>query len=232
MFKLGTFNVGNTPFTLDTTPGLMSALGFTGPDINSYHADIPLPITVPGTGTQGQEAAFAAAAKDNGTGNPFYVILTDEPNQLFAYFHSLQVTAPGDLAREIGGVAFNHPDRLNNIYGQKVIITPKDSAPITAEVVFVSTFSADFLDNGDANGFPWGVSPYFSNPTVALTDLFKIPESIRGDRTPNTYYLTIIGCQNKNPGEISVTSPSMPWDQAYTLNTTNRSLLTLKFTLP
>src|SRR3990172_9846532 len=96
LFKLGSFNLGKK-FTLETTPELMLAVGFSKPDTILYTADFPLPIIVPTFATEEQRAIFDEARSNNSDGNPYYVILTEKPNHLFLAFHSLQTTSPGDL---------------------------------------------------------------------------------------------------------------------------------------
>jgi hypothetical protein len=225
LFKLGSFDVGRQPFEMETTPQLMLGIGYSKPDTRIYSANFPLPIAVPAFGSEEQRATFDNAAKNNSDGNPYYVILTEKPNHLFLAFHSFQTTPPGDLAREIGAVAFNHPDRFEtDILGQKVIITPKGSSPIEAEIVYASPpIPGEVFDNGTDGVFPWGYKPVFDNPLIAFTSKFGIPEPISNGNTSETYFLTIIGCQNSIPGEIS---------DLLVQNSANRTLLTLKFTLP
>lgn len=235
MFKLGTFDVSTTPFTLDTTSDLMKLLNqrdfF---NVNrSTHADIPLPITTPDRGTDAQRAVFEKSARDNASGNAYYVFGTDQRNHILLNMHSLWMSAPGDLARLVGGWAYNNPDKLDKLYGQKLVLTPEGAAPITAEVVFVETIpDGEFYDGKSADTYPWALLPGDKNPSLALLENLGIPESVVKDKTPGVYYITIAGCQNIVPGNIDAVSPSMSWGEAYTLNTTNTSLLTLKFTLP
>lgn len=233
LFKLGSFNTATTPFTLETTTDLMKLMGKLDWFITrSTHADIPLPITTPTLGTEDQLQIFEKSARDNASGNAYFVIGTDQPNHVLLNMHSLWISAPGDLARQIGGWAYNNPDKLDKLYGQKLILTPKGSAPITAEIAFVETMPDDEFNKGKNGVTPWGFLPGNENPTIAILTDLGIPDSIVKDKTQGVYYLTIEGCQNIVPGNIDVVSPSMSWNEAYTLNTTNVSLLTLKFTLP
>lgn len=225
LFKLGTFDVGRVGFKMETTPGLMLGIGYSKPDTRIYTADFPLPITVSGFGTEEQGKIFDGAAKNNSAGNPYYVILTEKSNHLLLASHSFQITPPGDLAREIGAVAFNHPDRFEkDIRGQKVIITPKGSKPFEAEIVYASPpIPGNIFDNGVEGVFPWGYKPIFDKPLIAFTFKFGIPESVLESDDPDTYFLTIVGCQNAIPGEIS---------DLLSQNSANRTLITLRFTLP
>lgn len=229
LFKLGSVNFATTPFTLQIPLEVMKIIDYT--EARSYHSDFPLPITGMGFGTPEQQAIFEKAAKDNSSGNPYYVMLSDKPGQIFVDGHSLQWSAASDASRVLGGAVNQNPDKLNQLIGQKLILTPKGHAPIEAEIAYIQTVSEDFYDHGGANGSPWGFLPY-KGITIARTKILNIPETIRNDKTPNVYYLTIVGCQNKIPGNIDTTSPSMPWAKAYALNTANRSLLTLKIVLP
>lgn len=232
IFKLGAFDVASTKFTLETTPKLMALLGKQDPDdIRITHGDKPLPIIFSQGPSEEQRNVYKKSAKDNSSGNAYYVIGTNRRNHVLIDMHSFQVSAPGDIAREVGGWAYNNPDRLNELWGQKVILTPYGMQSLITEVQYTSTMSFKEYNEGKGQYSPWATLPN-DGPKIALLEELGIPETIVNDKEPDVYYLTIAGCQNKYPGNIDAPIGGMSWDEAYELNTANTSLLTLKFKLP
>lgn len=226
-FILGKFDTSTDTFNIKTTELLQTLLGHIKGTTRTLYADIPLPVTDPGFGNPIQEKIFEDAASDHSQGNPYYVILTDRPNHIFLDFHSLQLNSPGDLAREIGGFAFKHPEKTKELYSQIIPIDIKNVGTLGAQIANIQTVTESFFDGTDINS-PWRV--YDSeNVVFAALDKLDFPDDIKNNSIPGVYYITIIGCQNKNPGEISVNLFNP--DKAYAENTFNRSLLTLRITI-
>jgi hypothetical protein len=210
----------------------MAAIGKRSFAIRYTNGDIPHPIKTPDFGTEDQKNIFRKSGIDNSSGNAYYVVGTNRRNHVFFEMHSLWMSTPGDLARELGGWAYNNPDELDSLLGKQLILTPDSSTPISAEVVFVQTMPREAYYDGKNGLFPWQFLPGNENPRLAVLETMGLPETITEDKTPDVYYITIIGCQNKVPGVRDKESKTMSRDEAYILNTTNSSLLTLKFKLP
>lgn len=223
-FVIGGINFATTPFILEAPGSLQIALGHVIHIPHIYTADFPLPVT----GLEFNNDVFNAGGEDNSSGNPYFVILTDRANHLFLNFHSLQRSAPGDFAREVDGFLFKNPEESENIIGSYVNITI-EGRDLPAEIVNSVTISESLINTFDGNS-PWGF--YLGNLSYifANTKIFGIPDAIRNDTTPGVIYLTFIGCQNVNPGNVSINKdhPS----EAYAENTANRSLVTLRIVIP
>lgn len=229
-FFFGELDMRVTPFKLDAPPELEAFLGYTDEDaLPETHADTALPF---GAEDFGSEKQLELQKKQNEEFdkaryhhplNPYYLILSDIPNLLFFTFHSLQESAPGDMARVLGGFVYRNkedPQKLGELYKQKFILTFEGKAPISAEIVNVTTVSKEFYDDLTESG-PWGIDEE-TDSLIGLTDSFKISRSIRDYETPGVYYMTIIGCQSEIPGKPSL---------LYSQNIVNRTLLTLRITI-
>lgn len=220
-FTLGSFDAAKTPFSVKFSEDLNSLLGFIPGANKELTADIPLPIKVPTFGTEEQLKVFEKAAIINIDGNPYYVITTDQSNHLFFYFHSITSTSVGEVARKITTFMMQHPGRTaQSVMREKVTMTINNK-PTSAEIVAVEIMDRDeFTNMGE--GSPWGVYSQGDNILFARTDKFRIPDSIRNDSTPGTYYITIVSCQSED-GKI------------YPLRSQNvqkRALVTLKIQIP
>ncbi len=209
-----------TGFTLLPSYDLQKSIGHIVPG-HTLYADIPLPLIEPGFGTEEQNSIFIKSAEDHSKGNPYFVIMTESANHLIVYFHSRQWNSPGDFAREVAGFTFKNPEDYDKVMGQKVTITI-DGSEIDAEIVSAINLTTEYFDSKD----PWNIN----NDLIlyANTEALGIPESIRNDTTPGVMYLTIVGCQNINPGDI--TDYELPGAEA--ANDANRALLTIKFNIP
>lgn len=218
-FKLGSFDTSTTPFTLDFSEELNKTMNYVEKANKGLEATVPLPINLNMFGNYEQYKTFEEAAKDGSKGDPYFVITTDQPNHVFLYFHS--IISAGDVARAIDSFIKKHPERKNEVIGKHVYINPQDSKQIDTEIAHVDVFDAEFVDNL-SDGSPWGVYDTFDGALFARTDIFRIPEEIRKDRTNGTYYLTVMSCQSED-GSISL------WRSS---NSKQRALVTLKFKLP
>ncbi|HJY98227.1 MAG TPA: hypothetical protein VJ227_00760 [Patescibacteria group bacterium] len=221
-FYFGEYNMAFTRFTIRPSEELFAVLRHVFGKTRDMTADIPLPVFGSSL-SKVHEEIFEKAGYNNSGGNPYYVIETDQPNHLFVYFHAISFDSPGELARDVGGFVYRHPKRIGDILGKQVSFSV-DGNSTMAEIVGIHTISQYEFE---------GLNMIYAN-----TGESGIPYRVRTDKTPGTYYLTIISCQNKNPGEISIPHPRLPGipavseDEAFNLNTFNRSFLTLKVSLP
>lgn len=222
-FKLGSFDFSKTPFTLTAPSELQSALGFYITVSREYYADRPLPITEPYIEDK-LAAPFDDAAKAH-TENPYFVFLTDNPNHLFLYFHSLQYSSPGEFARILASFEIKKPAEVANILGQNVDIKTKDGIDIPATVSSIMAVPTPFVDDFSTVDSPWGVYPKKDNVIFARLDKFGLPENIVNDKTPGDYYITLVTCV---PEDGNIVIDPLHNKEAYLHNTANRSLVTLK----
>jgi len=228
LFKLGPLDVGVTPLTIATTPKLMETLGYIFTAPRKYFIDKPYEIKLPYLDATIQDH-FDSAAADNSHGNPSMVFTTDR-KLLVEYVHSMQPGSSGELGRIIGSFVIKHPDRLGEILGKEVTITPKGGATIVSTIADVRTVTAEQFESLDPATSFWGVYPDRENVLILRTDRMGIPDSIRDDFTPGVYYLTLITCQPQD-GYFKLDDPNHPGAESFH-NTRNRTILTLKFSLP
>jgi hypothetical protein len=172
------------------------------------------------TDLQGQQNDQFEKAASNHPKNPYYVVYSDVPKIGIFNFHSVQETACGEVARVVGAYAYNHTEKIDQLYGNKFILTLNGKTSVEAEIVHATTITKEFFDDLTETG-PWGVDET-TGGLFGLTGKFDIPDAIRHDQTTGIHYMTLVGCQNKKPGQISM------W---LSQNIVNRSLVTLKFIL-
>lgn len=234
-FKLGPYDFAKTPFNIVAENDLRKLLGHVFGSAK-YSGNMPLPVI---RLDDGQDySAFTQASAERPNGNPYLVFLTDQPNHLVFYFHSMNFfnPSPGELSRETVGWAHKNPDKIDELYQQKITLEINGST-IETDIVNANFISSD-LWMGDKEPTPWSTNLDGDNVDFLQTKILGIPEEIRTDSSPNTFYITIVSCLNANPGEISVETPkkdgvpAITEAQAYYLNTANRSILTLRVTLP
>lgn len=222
----GEFDMRITPFSVKPSPETELYLGYGRGELSETFADTPLPFGISDVGSdeqlalQEEQNKIFEKAGYNHPKNPYYVILSDLPNHMFFNFHSVQESAPGEYARAVGSIFMRKPEYAKGLYGKKFIINFNYDTPVEAEIVHVTTTTREYFDDLGRTG-PWYIEETDAS-LRGMTSKFEIPDTIRHDRTPGVYYMSIIGCQSEN-GEISL------W---LSRNTVKRSLLTLKFTLP
>lgn len=224
--QFGEYDMKVTPFSIKPTPETEKFLGYIPGGFPETYADIPLPFGMENFGTDNQtdlqeqqNEQFEKAAKKHPK-NPYYVVYSDVPKIGIFNFHSVQETASGEVARIVGAYAYNHPEKIDQLYGNKFVVTLNGITPVEAEIVHATTITKEFFDDLTETG-PWRIDEA-TGSLFGLTGKFNIPNTIRHDTTPGVHYMTFIGCQNIKPGQISL---------RLSQNIANRSLVTLKIKL-
>lgn len=166
-----------------------------------YSADFPLPAgTVSEFFNYEANSAFEDDVNNHADGNHYKVFGTDLANETFVYFHSFQnLNAPaGQVGKLLGSFLDMHPEKKGDILSKKLIITFDNEKSYAAEIVNLNVVPEWYwLKKGF--GSPWGRDYSVENgDIIARTDMFNIPDSIRNDKTPGVYYITIVSCQSKD----------------------------------
>lgn len=230
-FRLGSFDIGDTPVTIETTAPLMKTMGFYDTGTRKYTVDKPYKNTSPYIDDKIAKT-FVETATDNSDGNPGGIITTDRPNILIELVHSMEPGAAGEIVRIIGSYLIKNPDKKDKILGQELIITPKGQAPIVATIADVITLKEkDFSDMTSKNSF-WDANEESGDILFLHTDMAEIPDSIRNDQTPGVYYLILSSCTPEN-GDYWVDPLNLRYTNAELSyhNTRNRTILVLKLVI-
>lgn len=221
-FTFGPYNFATTPFNVEAPIELRALLNYVTNDSRTYTAKFPKPVSTPFFVSADLYNTFDNAADDNSEGNPYFLISTSEPNHIIMYFHSFQKSSPGELVKEIGAWAYHNSKKVDKLKENYAFIKINGQI-LRADIVNVLTVSSSFFDNIDVKkGSPWGRNPNAGNFTFARTDILGIPNSIRTDLAPGVYYITMVSCQSRIPGEKPI---------FYSEKIVNRSLVTFRIVI-
>jgi hypothetical protein len=227
-FKLAKFDPSTTPFSVETSSQLTENLGYIPWLTKSlwYKVTKPQRIDTPNV-TPELQGIFDGTAVDNSWGNPGATTITDIRNIDAELVHSMEPGAPGELCRIIGSFIIKHPDKINTILGQQVVITPDGANPIVSTIADIQNVPADTFAVIGAPGAFWQVDEGY-NVLYFDTKNAGTPETIRTDKAPGVHYLILCSC-TPGDGDFWI-DPTISKDQRSYHNTLNRTMLTLRFT--
>jgi len=166
-----------------------------------------------------QNNRFDENGLDNSEGNMGIVVLTDNPNHIIIIAHSGIKSSIGKLPYMAGYQL--SIDNEANLYGDTLTFSSNGQSYEASIIHASNTPTEDFF----APQYWMGADPNI--PVYARLDMLGLP-NIDPSLSSDSYYLTIVGCQDEIPGKPSFTEAFRTSDRS----SANQSTITLEFQLP